>query len=285
MKSVAFVTYKALNGIAPDDRVAAETLQQRGIQVQGVVWNDPAADWASYDAIVLRSCWDYAYCPSQFVSWLDRLEALGVCVLNPLPIIRWNHDKHYLRDLQERGVPIAPTFWCERNSRPRVSKVLADRGWPKAVVKPTISGTAMLTWIAETGDRDHHDAQLAQLLTQRDMMIQEYMPEIEQGEWSLAFFGGEYSHAAVKRAKAGDFRVQDEHGGSWSRAQPTAQVRSEAARILHCVSEDLLYARVDGILRGGQFVLMELELIEPMLYFGENTAAAEMFAEKLIERL
>ncbi len=117
------------------------------------------------------------------------------------------------------------------------------------------------------------------------MMIQEYMPEIENGEWSLVFFGGEFSHAAVKRAKPGDFRVQDEHGGSWSHEQPGDDLKRQAKRVLETVDEKLLYARVDGVVRDGRFILMELEVIEPMLYFGENDRAAEMFAEKLMQHL
>lgn len=285
MKSVAFVTYRALNDIAPDDRIVAEAVRRRGVHVEGVVWDDPAADWTKYDAIVVRSCWDYQYTPEKFAAWLDKLESLGVRVFNPLGILRWNHDKKYLRDLEQRGIAIAPTHWCQRGTTPRIQDVLADRGWRKAVVKPTISGTSMHTWAVEYGNDNSHDAELAQLLQTRDMMIQEFLPEILEGEWSLAFFGGEFSHAAVKRAKAGDFRVQDEHGGSWSPEMCSPELVAQARSVLQCVKEDLLYARVDGVLRDGRFILGELELIEPMLYFGENERAAELFAEKLLERM
>lgn len=285
MPSVAFVTYRGLTGIAPDDEPAAKALSRRGLRVEPVVWDDPMADWTNYGLIVIRSCWDYFYHPEKFAAWISALEALKVRVLNPLPIVRWNHDKKYLRDLEQRGIEIAPTFWCERNTTPKIDEILRSRGWQKAVVKPTISGTSMLTWVVTRDEGNAHDAQLAELLQQRDMMIQEYMPEIESGEWSLVFFGGEFSHAAVKRAKAGDFRVQDEHGGSWSHEQPSEDLKRQAKQVLETVGEELLYARVDGVLRDGRFILMELEVIEPMLYFGSNAAAAEMFAEKLIERL
>ncbi|MGZ4789657.1 MAG: ATP-grasp domain-containing protein, partial [Terriglobales bacterium] len=241
--------------------------------------------WKKYDAIVIRSCWDYFYDPARFTEWINRLEALHVRVLNPLSIIRWNHDKKYLRDLEQRGVEIAPTFWCERNSSPHMREILAARDWKKAVVKPTISGTSMHTWVVQQGDRDGHDAQLAELLIRRDMMIQDYMSEIESGEWSLVFFGGEFSHAAVKRPKHGDFRVQDEHGGTWGHEQPTEALKAQAKQVLAAANEDLLYARVDGVVRDRRFILMELEIIEPMLYFGTDTAAAEMFAEKLVQRV
>ena len=285
MPSVAFVTYSQLNAIAPDDRIAAEALRLRGVRVEGVVWDDPAADWSAYDLIVIRSCWDYFYYPEKFAEWIGRLEALGVRVLNSIPTVRWNHDKKYLRDLERRGVEIAPTFWCERGTTPSIQRVLEERGWTKAVVKPTISGTSMNTWVVSRGDHDSHDAELSGLLAKRDMMIQEFMPEILLGEWSIVFFGGEFSHAAVKRAKAGDFRVQDEHGGTWGQENAPLELIEQARRVLACVDEDLLYARVDGVVRDGRFILMELEVIEPMLYLGGNERAAELFAAKVMERI
>ena len=93
MKSVAFVTSTELGGIAPDDRIAAEALSRLGVSVQGVVWDDPVADWAAYDAVVIRSCWDYFYYPDEFVAWMNALEYVGVRVFNPIPIVRWNYEK------------------------------------------------------------------------------------------------------------------------------------------------------------------------------------------------
>src|SRR5581483_6377722 len=106
MKSVAWVTYRALNDIAPDDRIADEAVRRGGMRVEPVVWDDPAADWSAYDAVVVRSCWDYFYSPEKFVSWMDTLERAGARVFNPLPIQRWNHDKKYLRDLERHGIAI-----------------------------------------------------------------------------------------------------------------------------------------------------------------------------------
>jgi glutathione synthase/RimK-type ligase-like ATP-grasp enzyme len=285
MKSVAWVTYKALNDIAPDDRIAAEAVRRRGVRVDAVVWDDPAAEWSKYDAVVIRSCWDYQYSPERFAQWMDALERSGVRAFNLIPIVRWNHDKKYLRDLEARGVAIAPTYWCERGSSPRIQDVMASHGWEKAVVKPTISGTAMSTWVVSQGDGMNHDAELAALLAKRDMMIQVFIPEILSGEWSLVFFGGEFSHAVVKRAKAGDFRVQDEHGGSWAEETASPDLIDQARQVLGCVDGELLYARVDGVVRDGRFVVMELEVIEPMLYFGTNEGAAEMFARELMRRM
>lgn len=285
MKSVAWVTYKKHKDIAPDDRIAAEAVRRRGVLVLPTVWDDPGADWSAYDAVVIRSCWDYQYRPEKFVSWLDALEESGARVFNPLHVVRWNHDKKYLRDLEQRGIEIAATFWCERGTAPSIQGILRERGWNKAVVKPTISGTSMHTWVVERGDNDSHDADFLTLLKQRDMMIQEFLPEILEGEWSLVFFGGEFSHAAVKRAKQGDFRVQDEHGGTWAQEPCPPELIEQARSVLQCVEEDLLYARVDGVVRDGRFILGELELIEPMLYFGENENAANVFADKLVQRL
>ncbi len=285
MPSVAFVTYREQVDVAPDDRLVADALRRRGVEVKAVVWDDPTADWSRYDVVVIRSCWDYFHDPERFRSWLQQLETSSARVFNPLPIVRWNHDKAYLRDLEERGIEIAPTYWCSRENPPLIHNVLVANNWSKAVVKPTISGTSMLTWIVNRADCNSYNALLAELLLERDMMIQEYMPEIEQGEWSLIFFDGQFSHAAVKRAKPGDFRVQDEHGGTWSQEAASASLISQGRKILECVPETLLYARVDGILRQDRFLLMELELIEPMLYFGENQAAADAFAEKIVARL
>src|SRR4051794_25221349 len=124
MKSVAWVTYKGHEDIAPDDRIAAEAVRRRGVRVEPAVWDDPGVDWSAYDAVVIRSCWDYQYMPENFVRWMDMLERVGARVFNPVPIVRWNHDKKYLRDFERRGVEIAPTHWCERGSSPSVQAIL-----------------------------------------------------------------------------------------------------------------------------------------------------------------
>lgn len=282
MASVAFVTYRALPQLTSDDRAVCARLQGDGVSARAVAWDTPDVSWADYDAIVVRSCWDYHLQPGAFLAWLAALEQIRAPIWNPAPLLRWNLHKSYLRDLQAQGVAIPPTCWLARGAQAELGDLMAERGWEQAVVKPAISATAYGTWRTTRAQAPRRQARFAAQLQQTDLLVQRFStPVVTDGEWSLMFFQKRFSHAVLKKAKSGDFRVQDDFGGTVERATPDPALIDQAERILSRIDGPLLYARVDGVAQDGQFVLMELELIEPYLFLGSEPSAAERFAEAI----
>jgi len=279
---VGFVTSEELRDLTPDDRSLVPVLAARGVEVLPVVWTEPLP--AKLDALVLRSTWDYHLALARFLGWLDAVEAAGLPLFNRPPTIRWNVDKKYLLEVAARGVPVVPTHRAAQGSGVELSALLQEAGWTDVVVKPSVSGGAYGTWRAGASDEDA--ARFARQLETMDCLIQPFIPElVSEGEWSLLFFRGRYSHAVLKRPGRGDFRVQEEFGGVSGPAEAPPPVVEAATLSLDASGQETLYARVDGVVRGGRFEVMELELVEPTLFFGTSPGSAERFADALLEAL
>ena len=288
-REVALVTYDARRDVTDDDRLFADALAARGVSVHAIPWSDVSTRWSSFDAVVVRSCWDYFLRPDEFHAWLGHLESNRARVFNDVATLRWNADKTYLRELEARGVPVIPTRWLERGTASSLRALRRSTGWSELVVKPTVSGGAHRTWRALPGDEVDDDSRLATMVDDGAVMVQPLVDVIErEGEWSLVFIDGDYSHAVLKRPRNGDFRVQREHGGSLEAGEPPAPVISAAERILAStptVDEPPLYARVDGCIVDGELLLMELELLEPELFLRCAPTASARMAEALLGRL
>ena len=281
--NIAFVTSAALSELTSDDQIAVAALNRLGAEVTGAVWNDPLVDWMGFDAIVVRSTWDYYQRANEFRDWIDKLDTMTARLWNPPAVLRWNMDKTYLRGLEQAGVPVVPTEWLSKGSRADLRAILDERGWRDAVVKPVISAAANRTWRVSHSNVSQLDAQLAESLAQGGVMIQPFIPEIQtRGEWSLMFIDGEFSHAVRKTPTDGDFRVQTTFGGESVTDVPTSEVVSAARRVLDAAPAPWLYARVDGIETALGFVLLELEMLEPSLFFSHTTTGAGRFAESII---
>lgn len=246
---IGLVTWRGLPELAADDRLLRDALVRRGAAVRAVAWDDPDADWRSFDAIVVRSTWDYHKRLDEFRAWLDRMD--GLPLWNPPPVLRWNTHKSYLLDLESRGIAIVPTLFVPRGS--------------SFIVKPAVSATAFRT--------ERHE-------TDVDLLVQPFVPEIvADGELSFIFLGRRFSHAVRKRAGSGDFRVQTEFGGSAEPFSPPQDLIEQAARIAGTLGEQWLYARIDCVVRDGRLLLMELEATEPSLFLDEDSA--ERFADAI----
>jgi glutathione synthase/RimK-type ligase-like ATP-grasp enzyme len=283
---LAFATCTTYPDLTADDRLGAAELIRRGIDIVPAIWSDPAIDWSAFDAIILRSMWDYHLHPAAFNDWLDRIEHAGPPVWNPVPLARWNADKRYLRDLRDAGVPIVPTLWFERGERPDLRAVLAEQEWSEAVVKPVVSSTAFRTFRVPASQADALTPEIHALLAERAAMLQEFQPEIlHDGEWSLVFIRGELSHTVVKRAVPGDFRVQEEFGGTTHSATPPAEIITVARAALAAAPCPALYGRADGVLTPYGFRVGELELLEPGLFFLDDPAAPARFADAILSLL
>ncbi|MDO6434960.1 hypothetical protein Q4E93_30380 [Flavitalea sp. BT771] len=283
-KRIAFATCSSCPDLAKDDSTLAAALVAAGHQVEAAAWDDISIDWGRYDAVIIRSTWNYHLHPQAFLHWLRRLESYPLQVANPVDILEWNMDKSYLADLRHLDVPLPPTLFLDNHNNACLDSIFQDTGWQKAVIKPCISATAHNTWITTPTTAAPDAARLRQLLHTGKYMIQEFMDEVESdGEYSLIFFGQQYSHAVKKTAKKGDFRVQEQFGGHSRPSRPGPSIIRQATAILDKAvpftsTPRLLYARVDGVMHKKIFTLMELELVEPSLFINGNTLAIQQFA-------
>lgn len=267
MKHVAFVTERKFPDLYDDDRALIEPLRARGVESHPAVWNDPDVDWSAFDLVVIRSCWDYFRHSVAFFAWLDHLEAGQVPLCNPVSVVRWNANKAYLIDLEQRGIKVVPSALIKAGSAANLETTLRERGWDRAIFKPTISAGAYQTERVALATAQAGQAQFENVLAEVDVLVQPYLEEIEtRGEWSLLFFDKQFSHAVVKVPQSGDFRVQMQYGGTTVMRKPSDSLLDQARAILAAVDAPLLYARVDGVEIDGSLVLMELELIEPFLF-------------------
>lgn len=285
-RPIAFATYEGMPNLAPDDRLALTELANAGLDVRPAIWNSPNVQWEDFSVVVIRSCWDYHLMPQEFEAWLTRLEDLDLPVWNPPDIVRWNMDKFYLKELQEKGIRVTPSVWLRRGEPAKLSELLREKGWQEAVLKPTVSASARQTLRLQQSEAASFEQEFADMLGSNHMLVQLFMEEVRtEGEWSLLFFGKQFSHAVLKKPAEGDFRVQQQFGGSEQAQHPPDHLIKQAHAILDLIDAPLLYARVDGVESDGGFVLMELELIEPVFFFRHSPEAAQRFSKHLSERL
>jgi glutathione synthase/RimK-type ligase-like ATP-grasp enzyme len=286
VRRICFVTCRTWPDISDSDRLVQRALEARGATVEARPWNAPGADWDGFDAIVLRSNWDYHFEPDAFLDWLDRLERAGGRVWNPPALVRWNLTKAYLLDLARAGVPTVATVILEDESRAGLEGVMAARGWRRVVMKPVISASAHDTRLVSAATMDEAVAALRSGAIRRPVLVQPFVEEIQtRGEWSLVFIETKMTHAVLKRPAAGEFRVQPRLGGTVETPEPPDRVRAVARAALAALPVPPLYARIDGVETAAGFQIMEVEVNEPGLFFPHAPAAAVRFAEALLRRL
>lgn len=280
-----FATCEQKPQITADDQLLADALAALGVVVTPIPWTeiDPYAVLDA-PAIVLRSTWDYHRMPTMFRSWLQALADSGRPTWNPPDVAAGNIDKIYLQTLASAGIAIPETRWIDRPDADSIDAIMNDEGWSSAVLKPRVAATAYGTFIVD------HETSLSEddLAPARasGALLQEVVPEVvERGEVSMVYFGGVFSHAVLKRARAGDFRVQQDFGGRVEPAVPSTTLRQFADRVMAHVPPACLYARVDAVESRRGPLLMELELIEPELYFLQVPPAANGLAQLLVDRL
>lgn len=277
---VALVSCRELPEPDPDAAPLSAALAAGGIRAEVLAWDDPGADWSNARLTVLRSCWDYPLHHEAFLEWAEEAARLSE-LWNPLPVVRWNSHKRYLLELERRGIPIAPTVLLPRKSDATLGSILAERGWNDVVVKPAVSAASFRTMRVGRGDLEAGEAHLRGLVAERDVLVQCYLPSVEDyGERALIWVDGELTHAVRKSPR---FAGQDE---SISAAGIAVAEAALARRVLAAVGGPLLYARVD-VAPGteGGFVLLELELIEPSLFFLHGPTALDRFVAGLRSRL
>lgn len=265
-----------------------QEFRRLGVESSLQYFTDPSVDWSSFDAVVPKSVWDYVTRPDDFVQWLDQLTASGVRSVNDVELIKWNHNKSYLLDLRNAGLPVASFIFFPPGSDPAdVVTRLHDERWDRVVLKPSISGGAWKTGLIDVKNTTEIDALSRDILKDRGLIAQPFFEELQtNGEWSLFFVNGDLTHAVLKRPMKGDFRSQPIWGAKITSESAPDWLLGVATKIMSAAPTPATYGRVDGFIRHGQFQLMELELIEPYFFpeYAPNRVLTR-FAQAIIDRI
>lgn len=278
---IALATAAHLPQLSEDDNILYIELLRRGFDVEPVVW-DGGADWSVYSIVVIRSIWDYHRKYPQFLAWLDVLETSGARIYNSTSLARWNSDKHYMLNLEAKGVRITPTRVLDRGGTRTLADVIEGTGWKSVVVKPAIASTGFETWQIDVPVTPEHEARFAKQVSDMDVLVQEFVPGIRNGERSFVFIDGEFTHCVLKKSAGEDFRIHIEWGGTVECIDPPAAQVEWARSVLAAVEQPWMYGRVDAVLNEAhEPVLMELELLEPELFFAYDSDAMDRFIERI----
>lgn len=271
-----------VQNILKEDRLVKEALEDKGFKVARKSWSDPDFDWSSTKAVIFRTTWDYFDRYEEWKAWLESVSKVTKMV-NPYELIQWNMDKHYLCDLQEKGINIPETHYVEIGVVTTLTALFAQKEWNECILKPCISGAARHTYRIDLSNIHEHEPIFQKLIQEEAMMLQPFQKNVvEKGEISLMVMGGQFTHAVLKIAKPGDFRVQDDFGGSVHEYEPTAEEIAFAEKAVAACDPQPHYARVDIIRdNNDELAVIEMEMIEPELWFRLKPEAAKVLAESI----
>lgn len=287
---IGVVSYEArgssytASSVVDEDLVLEEILNELGVNFKFEIWSDHSVRWENYDLILIKSPWDYFDRYTEFLDWCNKIKKLGLPVYNNIDTIIWNSDKWYLKEIQEKGYPIVPTQFIRKSEMPDIRGAFHQFETDKLIFKPTVSGGAKNTLKILKESWLENKEQILSLIKEEDFMLQPFVKEVaEIGEYSYIFFKENFSHAILKTAKSGDFRVQHFFGGSIQNIVPDIKELTYIQKLVDEFAKNSLYARVDGVWIEGVFYLMELELIEPYLFLFTSDKARENYKNALKE--
>ncbi len=283
MKSkIAFLTSKEHPHLIEDEKSLLDEFQRKGIEFQIVVW-DQCDNWEQFNYVIVRNPWDYYIHYEKFVRVLNDIHHSGAKLVNPYTTLIWNMDKSYMLELMEKGLNVVPTFIIDNFNQEKFEELLLLIKTNEFVIKPMVSGSGLHTYRKLTSLSSEEMNQLCDIFSGQSVLIQPFIEAIlSEGELSFIFFGGEFSHAIKKTAKKGEFRIQAEHGGKVEIYIPNEDEIKEAKKFVDNCGYECLYSRVDLVADKGELKLMELELVEPQLFFSWDKKAAALFVEKFI---
>ncbi|XWN38480.1 MAG: hypothetical protein ROO71_05950 [Balneola sp.] len=275
-----------IQNILMEEELLKKSLQKHGLNVIRKDWADPDFDWSSTKCAIFRTTWDYFDRFEEFQQWLDRVES-QTTLINPVSTIRWNMDKHYLKELGDKAIRVVETKYINRGETDSLQSIIEKTGWIDVILKPTVAGAARHTYKLDPSNIEEHEALFAKLIAKEDMMLQPFQYNIAtKGEVSFMVMGGRFTHAILKKAKSGDFRVQDDFGGTVHNYDASEDEIAFAEEVVHACKPLPAYARVDVMWDNDyQIAVSEVELVEPELWFRENPSAAEVLAEEVLESI
>lgn len=281
--NIALLTCENLPELTPADQKLIPELAKHNIKAKAAIWNDKTINWNDFDYLLFRNTWDYFEKEAAFNLWLDQIEKSGIRTLNSIEIIKQNKHKFYLREMEQTGIKIIPTIFIDKTNDLNLSEIIPSQ-WQKAVIKPAFSGGAYQTTVFKTADIQSINNEYQPIAAEKELLLQEFIPEIQTlGETSFIFFNKKFSHCINKKPANGDFRVQVQFGGEYTLIQPSNELIDKAQKIVDTFKSDLLYARVDGIVIENELHLMEIECIEPDLYFNLSEGSHKTFVQAILE--
>ena len=272
--------------IFKEEGILKQYLEEKGLTVLRKDWACPDFDWSTAKCLIFRSTWDYFDRFNEFKTWLNNVESKTM-LINDASQVRWNMDKHYLLDLKKKGIKIVESEYLKKRDTRSLKEIISTLNWPKAILKPTIAGAARHTYKISPETIDRYESIFKELIADEDMMIQPFQYNIEEkGEVSFVVIDGEYTHSVLKKAKSGDFRVQDDFGGSVHDYEPSDEEIIFAENVVKACSPIPAYARVDVMWNNeNELAVSEVELIEPELWFRNNPTSANKLAQVISDRL
>ncbi|MEO9885466.1 MAG: hypothetical protein ABJR05_07665 [Balneola sp.] len=274
-----------IQNILTEDDLLKKALEKHGLKVTRKDWADLDFDWSSTKCAIFRTTWDYFDRFEEFKYWLEKVRD-QTQFINPISIIRWNMDKWYLKDLKDKGVRVIETEYVKRGDRRTLNSIITELGWKEAILKPTIAGAARHTYKLNTENIASYETVFSQLIEKEDMMLQPFQLSIAtKGEVSFMVMGGKFTHAILKKAKPGEFRVQDDFGGSVHNYEASQEEIKFAEEVVKGCDPLPDYARVDVMWNNNdELAVSEVELIEPELWFRECDFAAGMLAKNIFKK-
>jgi len=278
----AYLTMEEIGNFVVDSDLSIAPMAELGWEVEMLPWRRDV-DWNDYDLVYICTPWDYQHDVEAFLSVLEAIERSSARLVNSLDLVRWNLEKTYLRELEMRGADIVPSIFFDRFDTHRIAACLSAHNTGRIVVKPVVGANSDHIFVLTEPLLDDVVEELEQTFERRPFFVQPFVDSVQsEGEYSLFFFGGDYSHAILKRPRPGDFRTQEEHGADILSIEAPPALIATARSVLGVVSPQPVYVRADFVRdTGARFRLMELELIEPSLYFRTDPDSARRFAQAL----
>ena len=279
----AYLTMDDISGFVSDADLSIEPMAELGWSVDMVPWRR-AVDWNDYELVYICTPWDYQNDVDAFLEVLESIEHSSARLVNGLALVRWNLEKTYLRELEMRGADIVPSRFFDRFDADEVASCFDEYRTGKIVLKPVVGANSDNIFVLTAPLPGDVTGELQRVFARRPFFVQPFVDNVQsEGEYSLFFFGGNYSHAILKKPKEGDFRSQEEHGADILSVEAPAALVDTAQHVLGVVNPQPVYVRADFVRGAGdRFLLMELELIEPALYFRTDPASAARFAQALV---
>lgn len=273
-----------IQNVLDEDDALFRALENEGLKVYRTNWDNLDFDWSSTKFVIFRTTWDYFNRFEEFSMWLEKVSLL-TRLINPKELIYWNIDKHYLQDLSRKGITIPQTLFIKNHETRSLTEILSTTDWNEFILKPAVSGAARHTYKIQSDEIGKYEILFSDLISNEAMLLQEYQKQITtKGEVAFMVFGGKFSHAILKKAKDGDFRVQDDFGGTIHPYSPSEDEIKFAERAFNACQPRPIYARIDVIWdNNNELCVGEIELIEPELWFRMNENAAADCAKAVKE--
>lgn len=269
-----------IQNILLEQELLKSAFEAQGLKVDITYWDNPSYEWQQTKSVLFRTVWDYFERFDEFWEWLEQVKT-KTRLINSYELIKWNIDKHYLRDLKNNDIQVVPTYFADRGNNISLQEIANLNDWKHIVIKPAISASAFNTYKITNDEIEQKEQLFHELLQTHDMLVQPFFPTIsELGEASLMVFGGKFTHAILKKAKAGDFRVQDDFGGTVHDYNPTQEEIKFAEKVFQSCTSLPIYGRVDIVWDSNKHIyLSELEIIEPELWIRNRPESANKIAE------